>query len=323
MAVKANKNYRVKNGDNWFNVAEKMRTRAQSLLKANPTVKKLVPGQVLRAPPLAPAAGASPQTLQQPSWAANYAARAPARNQTTVAQARVNVNARQSARNYTPPWNAPAVAPTQPARASAAPVATAPAATGGFAPTSQTPRYTGQNFVSVAENRGKPAAYPNARPTNARERAAAREKQTTLTTSYTNLENVRQALDRGMLPLVIRPWTIIQLKQQGYDIDASYLKQLGYTRDNDYGFWVRPMYEQQQPQQEMAVINGQQMAYGGGYGGGYGRYPGGGGGGGGGGGSYTETPTPNYGVYTPRAATGYATQRYGIEGQMPLISWRI
>lgn len=148
-------------------------------------------------------------------------------------------------------------------------------------------------------------------------RAQAREGQRTLTNTYTNLSQVKQNLDRGALPLVIRPETIEALANDPrYAIDIDYLRQLGYTQDNDYGFWVRPMYEQQTGLPAAAVGGGTGAGAGAGGGGGYGGY-------GDGGGGYSGYPT-DYAVQNARRQTGYSAGNQSNQfGSMPLVSWRI
>lgn len=116
-----------------------------------------------------------------------------------------------------------------------------------------------------------------------------------LARTYTNMAYVEYAMNMLAnipaedlriedFPLVIRPETALAL-----GLDDSFLAELGYSNNNQYGYWVRPT----------ASTN---TAAGGGGGGslqqsygGYGGYGGGGWGNGGGGGGYGYDP---YGVQT-------------------------
>ena len=142
-------------------------------------------------------------------------------------------------------------------------------------------------------------------------RAQAREGQKTFANTYTNLSYVQIAMNNGQLPLVVRPATA-----QSLGIDESYLAELGYTQDNDYGFWIRPMYEQQTGLPAAAVGGAGVGAGGGGYGG-YGGY-------GDGGGGYGSSYPTDYAVQNARRQTGYSAGNQNNQfGSMPLVSWRI
>ena len=149
-------------------------------------------------------------------------------------------------------------------------------------------------------------------------RAQAREGIMTSATKYTNYTNVRDSLLNNQLPLVVRPETIARLQSEDPTLTDDYFRQLGYTNQNDYGFWVRPMYEQL----GAAVTGGAGMGGGPVYagGGGYGGYGGYGDGGGGYGSNY---PT-DYAVQNARRQTGYSAGNQNNQfGSMPLVSWRI
>lgn len=143
----------------------------------------------------------------------------------------------------------------------------------------------------------------------------------TLANTYTNYSQVLQNINRDVLPLVIRPDTIKALEGADSPISEDALMELGYTRDNDYGYWVRPMYQQGGTggYGGTAKSQGKGQLYAGGQGYRAQSYYGGGGGGY----NYSETTQPNMGVSPGLQQTGYAGRPNNLYGQMPLITWRI
>lgn len=288
MATKA-KTYKVKSGDNWFNVAQKLTTQYKNLVSANPAVKKLVPGQVIKAPLSGARVQFKGTTAPIP---------------TPVSKTPPTMTGRTQ---YKQP-------PAQPVRSDyfgqRAPVTQATA-----------PRMSTSEFMGLVDQRVNPPRAtapqtyqpPNPRQ-NPRTRAQAREGQKTLANTYTNYDQVLQNVNRGVLPPVVRPETI-----QALGMDESYLAQLGYTRDNDYGYWVRPMYTQSGTggYGGAAQSQGKGQAYAGQSYGGY-DY---------GGGGYSSPSYSGYATDNAIAAnqrqTGYTRGASNAYGMMPLITWRI